>query len=77
MSERALTHVRLALKLHEAFNFAQMLQGEMLGQSGATEEQCVFIFACGFSMVFWHLILDAEERASQRGAAAGASTGCT
>lgn len=38
VSDRALTHVRLALQLHEAFNFAQMLQGEMLGQSLAEEQ---------------------------------------
>ena len=32
LSENGLRYVKLALQLHEAFNFAQMLQGEILDQ---------------------------------------------
>ena len=38
LSENGLRYVKLALQLHEAFNFAQMLQGEILAQQWGPRE---------------------------------------
>lgn len=54
LSENGLRYVKLALQLHEAFNFAQMLQGEILAQQWGLRENPGFGWNLDELQTYWH-----------------------